>query len=214
MSKYELYSKTFMYLAIGLLITFITGFGVSLNSTMLYNVVVGKSYILIWILQFVLALFFSFRLAKMSKMEAVICYALYSFLTGLTFASLFALFSISSIIIVFLLAACIFGILAFIGITTKKDVTSIGTILFVGLIAIIIVSLINIFLGSGLLAIFISIVSIMIFLGYTVYDVKRLSILSMVNEEAAPIYGAFELYLDFINLFINLLELFARNNNN
>ena len=212
-NKNELYSKTFMYLSLGLLITFVTGYTVSLNEVMLSNILSGGPEI-IWILEIALAIFFGVKLPKMSKGEAIICYILYTFLTGLTFASIFAVFSISSIITIFLVTACIFGVLALIGIKSNKDVTSVGTILFVGLIAIIILSIINIFIGSSMLALVLTIIGVLIFLGYTIYDIKCLKVLEMVNYEVAPIYGAFELYLDFINLFINLLELFARNNNN
>ncbi len=212
-NKNELYSKTFMYLSLGLLITFVTGYTVSLNEVMLSNILSGGPEI-IWILEIALAIFFGVKLPKMSKGEAVICYILYTFLTGLTFASIFAVFSISSIITIFLVTACIFGVLALIGIKSNKDVTSVGTILFVGLIAIIILSIINIFIGSSMLALVLTIIGVLIFLGYTIYDIKCLKVLEMVNYEVAPIYGAFELYLDFINIFINLLQLFGNSRDN
>lgn len=212
-NKNELYSKTFMYLSLGLLITFVTGYTISLNEVMLSNILSGGPEI-IWILEIALAIFFGVKLPKMSKGEAVICYILYTFLTGLTFASIFAVFSISSIITIFLVTACIFGVLALIGIKSNKDVTSVGTILFVGLIAIIILSIINIFIGSSMLALVLTIIGVLIFLGYTIYDIKCLKVLEMVNYEVAPIYGAFELYLDFINIFINLLQLFGNSRDN
>ncbi len=212
-NKNELYSKTFMYLSLGLLITFVTGYTVSLNEVMLSNILSGGPEI-IWILEIALAIFFGVKLPKMSKGEAIICYILYTFLTGLTFASIFAVFSISSIITIFLVTACIFGVLALIGIKSNKDVTSVGTILFVGLIAIIILSIINIFIGSSMLALVLTIIGVLIFLGYTIYDIKCLKVLEMVNYEVAPIYGAFELYLDFINIFINLLQLFGNSRDN
>ena len=117
---------------------------------------------------------------------------------------------------VFLITAIIFGIFAFIGYVTKIDLTKIGTYLIMALIAIIICSIINIFINSNTFEFILSIISIIIFVGFTAYDVQkiqRMSNYNLIPEENLAIYGALELYLDFINLFIDLLRIFGKNNN-
>ena len=213
MKDKNLYSKTFMYLALGLLFTFATGYLVTFNEAMLMNVLSGRFVIVIWILEIILAIFFGRRLPVMSKAEAIICYILYTFLTGITFSSTFVIFSVPTLMFIFLATAVIFGILALIGMNSKKDFMSLGNMLFIGLIIIIVLSLINMFIGSSTIVIILDIIGTFIFLLYTIYDVQTLDILSKINYEVAPIYGAFELYLDFINLFMNLLELFGNDNN-
>ncbi len=207
--KNDFYSKLFMHLGLGLFITFLTGYSVSLNEEMLKHVISGGAYTLIFILEFVLAIFFSLRLAKMSKVEASICYGLYTFLTGLTFASIFYIFDLTSVISVFLVTAVLFTIFAIIGMKTNKDLTSLGNILFVTLISIIILSIINIFIGNSVFDLLISILAVIVFVLYTMYDIKKLDLIQNINEDVAPLYGAFELYLDFINIFINLLSIFG-----
>ncbi len=210
MERNELYPKVFMWLTLGLLITFVTGYTVSLNTTMLQNILKGGSYMLIVVIELVIALYFSFKLNSMNKLTASICYILYSFVTGITFAAVFALFELSSIMSIFLVTSVVFFIFGFLGYTTKKDLGGIGNFLFMSLIGIIVTSIINLFLGSTILEILITIVGVIIFIGYIMYDMKKIEYLASYNEEAGPIYGAFQLYLDFINLFIDLLRLVGK----
>ena len=140
-----------------------------------------------------------------------LCYLVYSTTTGITFSSIFLYYEMTSIITVFLVTAVLFGLLAFYGYTTKKDITKIGTILFVALLASVIVSLLNIFIfkSSGV-ELGLSILVIVIFLGYVAYDMHNIKYLvNAMDEDKAAVYGAFQLYLDFINIFIRLLELFG-----
>ena len=131
---------------------------------------------------------------------------------GLSMATVFAVYTQLSIVQGFLGAAVLFLSLTLYGYTTKKDLTSWGTFLFVGLIAIIIVSLINIFLlQSGVLATAISAAAILIFLGLTAYDTQKIKEqLAYDTDGTAEVSGALTLYLDFINLFINLVQLFGQ----
>lgn len=209
----KLYSKMFMWMFIGLLVTFVTGFYVSTNENMIYNIFSTGLYWVIFIAEFVTVIVLTARLQKMSQMGAQICFVLYSFLTGLTFASIFIMFEISSIIYVFLATALVFGIFAFIGYATKIDLTKLGTILFMGLIGIIVVSIINIFVGNTMLDMMLCWLGIIIFLGYIAYDIQKVKNLSSVmDEDKLAIYGALELYLDFINLFIRLIQIFGKRN--
>ena len=129
-------------------------------------------------------------------------------LMGLSFASIFVLFSLGSIVTAFMGAGVLFGTMSLYGYFTKKDLSSMGQMLVVALIAIIIASLINIWLGSSVFQMVISAIAIVIFLGFTAYDTQQIrEMVSVENEEPVEIIGALTLYMDFINLFINLLQL-------
>lgn len=202
------YSKMFGWLFIGLLITFGTGFALSKYPITLVKLLGGYKYIILVVLELAVAIFFSARLAKMSKTTAIICYTLYTALTGLTFGTIFTVYKLSSIIMVFLATSLMFLIFAIIGYVTKKDLGKFGMWLFMALIATIILTIINIFVKSSSFEFAISILFIVIFLGYVVFDMKNAEkIIESVGEEKGAIFGAFQLYIDFINLFIELLNL-------
>jgi FtsH-binding integral membrane protein len=135
----------------------------------------------------------------------------FSALMGLSFAGIFIIYTVGSIVSAFMGAAVLFGTMSFYGYFTRRDLSSMGQMLFVGLIAIIIASIINIFLGNSLFQMVISAVAILIFLGLTAYDTQRLR--ELVSHERdtqrAEIMGALSLYLNFINLFIHLLQIFG-----
>lgn len=210
-------SRVFGWMFIGLLITFGTGFLVSSNENMLINILSGPGLAVILIMELLLVIFLSARIAKMSSSVAKASFILYSFVNGLFFSTYFVEFEISSLIFVFLITAIIFGIFALIGATTKLDLTKMGTYLLMGLIGIIICGVINIFVGSSSFDFILSVVGVILFLGYTAYDVKMImnsDKFSMIPEENLAIYGALELYLDFINLFIRLIEFFGKRNDN
>ena len=151
----------------------------------------------------------------MKPATAKVCFLLYSFVSGLTFASIFVYYAIDSIMLIFLVAAVIFAVMALIGYTTKVDLTRVGTYLFFALIAALITMIINIFLGNSTLAMIISVVCVLIFIGITAYDVQKIKMLenSGLPKENLAIYGALDLYLDFINLFIHLLSIFGNSDN-
>lgn len=208
--KNKIYSKMFGWLFIGLLITFVSGYALSLNE-MVLNSVLSIGIIPIIVIELVVAVLMGFRIQKMKPLTAKICYILYSVVTGVTFSTIFITFEMSSIIMVFLITALLFGLLAAYGYFTKRDVTKIGNMLFVALIAIIIISIVNIFLRSSSIELGISIISVIIFMGYVIYDMNNIKyLLSFLDDDKASVYGAFQLYLDFINIFIRLLELFGK----
>ena len=128
---------------------------------------------------------------------------------GLSFATIFAVYTMGSIVSAFMGAAVLFGTMSFYGYFTKRSLDSVGRFMFVGLIAIVIASIINIFIGSTVMQMVISAIAIIIFLGLTAYDTQQIR--EMVSEggadDAVEIMGALTLYLDFINLFLNLLQL-------
>ncbi len=208
--------KVFTWMCLGLLITFLTGYYVSTHEFTAMKLLGGYKYLILIILEIVLVIFLSVRITKMSPTTARITFLLYSILNGLTFCGVFLVYNISSVIYVFLITALIFGIFAFLGAVTKVDLTKIGVYLVMGLIGVIICSVINIFINSGTFDFIISIISIIVFVCFTAYDVQKIRKLSSskaIAEDNLAIYGALELYLDFINLFIDLLRIFGRGNN-
>lgn len=213
MGDNKLLSKSFLWMCIGLLVTFVTGFGISMNEIMLENIFGGSGFWILVILEFVLVIVLSARVMKMNPTTAKICFILYSFVSGLTFSSIFVVYELTSIMMIFLISAIIFGIMAFIGYTTKVDLSRVGFYLLMALLGVILVSIINIFLGNGTLEIIICIICLLLFIGITAYDVQKIRALESTGlpEDNLAIYGALELYLDFINIFLQILELFAKN---
>jgi len=123
---------------------------------------------------------------------------------------IFAVYTMSSIFSAFMGASVLFGTMSFYGYFTKKDLDSLGKFMFVGLIAIIIASIINIFIGSSVMQMVISALAIVIFMGLTAYDTQQIR--EMVSTDSSPateVCGALTLYLDFINIFLSLLQLFG-----
>lgn len=207
-------SKVFLWMFLGLLVTFGTGYYVSTQENMLYNIFSDGMYFVLVITEFILVIILSARVRKMNSMTAKIMFLLYSFVTGLTFSSIFIAFRMDSIIFVFLIAAILFGIFAFIGHFTKLDLTKIGTYLLMALFGIILCVIVNLFLNNDTLDLIISCISIVVFLGFTAYDIQKIKLLSYEyeNTDNLAIIGALELYLDFINIFLDLLRIFGKSN--
>jgi len=146
-----------------------------------------------------------------SKSVALACLHGFAAIMGLSFATIFVVFQLGSIVSAFMGAAVLFGVMSFYGYFTKKNLDSLGKFMFVGLIAIVIASIINIFIGSGLVSMVISALAIIIFLGLTAYDTQKIREEVQYEGETglAEVRGALTLYLDFINLFLSLLQLFG-----
>ena len=151
---------------------------------------------------------FSFASEKFSKTGLQIFLHSFAALMGLSFATIFAIFTMGSIVSAFMGAGVLFGLMSFYGYFTKKDLSGVGQFMIIGLIAIIIASIINIFIGSTVMQMVISALAIIIFLGLTAYDTQRIrELVSIDNDGREEVIGALTLYMDFINLFINLLQL-------
>ena len=145
-----------------------------------------------------------------SKGVAQLCLHGFAALMGLSFATIFAVFNMGSIVSAFMGAAILFGVMSVYGYFTKRDLSSMGQMMIIGLIAIIIASIVNIFIGSTVLQMVVSALAIIIFLGLTAYDTQQIrEELSTNTTDVAEVRGALTLYMDFINLFINLLQLFG-----
>ena len=145
-----------------------------------------------------------------TKGVAQLCLHGFAALMGLSFATIFAVFTMGSIVSAFMGAAILFGVMSGYGYFTKQSLDSVGKFMFVGLIAIIIASIVNIFIGSTVMQMVLSALAIIIFLGLTAYDTQKIrEELSVQASDVAEVRGALTLYMDFINLFINLLQLFG-----
>jgi len=166
-----------------------------------------------WVIMFaplVALLAVSFAMEKMSKGTLQIFLHGFAALMGLSFSTIFIVYQLGSIVSAFMSAAILFGVMSFYGYFTKKNLDSIGQFMFIGLIAIIIASIINIFIGSTVFQMVISAIAVIVLLGLTAYDTQKIrDLVSVNNDGKVEVMGALTLYLDFINLFLSLLQLFG-----
>ena len=145
-----------------------------------------------------------------TKQVAQLCLHGFAALMGLSFSMIFAVFTMGSIVGAFMGAAILFAVMSGYGYFTKRSLDSVGKFMFVGLIAIVIASIVNIFIGSTVMQMVISALAIIIFLGLTAYDTQQIrEMVSVDTNPAVEVSGALTLYMDFINLFLNLLQLFG-----
>lgn len=148
--------------------------------------------------------------AGISRIGAICLLHAFAALMGVSFATIFVVYKLGSIVSAFLGAAILFGTLSFYGYFTKRDLSSWGQFLLIGLIAIVIASVVNIFIGSSVAQMTISALAIIIFLGLTAYDTQQIrEIVSTEKSGNEEVLGALTLYLNFINIFLSLLQLFG-----
>ena len=203
--------QVFLWMFIGLLVTFGTGYGISINQNMVETISRSGIYIILAIVELILVIVLSARIRKMNPSTCRVVFILYSFISGLTFSSIFIVYKLTSIMFVFLIAALAFGIFALIGYVTKIDLTKFGTYLMMALIGVLICFIVNMFISSIKFDLVLSSVVLIIFMGFTAYDVQKIKkSYGIIPEENVPIYGALQLYLDYINIFIHLLQFFGK----
>jgi hypothetical protein len=205
-------SKVYMWLFVGLLVTFAVSYSVGSSYDLLVTIYSNSMQVIIYLLQIVIAIVLGLLINKLSPLVTKILYILYAGLTGLTFSCIFAIFDISSIAWIFLATSIVFLVFALIGRYTKVNLNKLGIYLFIALITIIILEIINMFILNSTLDLITCILGILVFIGYIAYDIKRIMVTEDigVNNDNYAVYGALQLYLDFINIFIRLLELFGR----
>ncbi|OCF96586.1 Bax inhibitor-1/YccA family protein [Gilliamella sp. wkB308] len=207
-------SHVYGWMTVGLLLTAMIAWFASTNVQLmrvLYNIM--------WVLliaELGLVFVISGLINRLSGAAATTLFMLYSVLNGCTFSIYFLVYTSSSIASVFFITAGMFGALAFYGYTTKRDLSGLGRFLFMGLVGIIIASIVNIFLQSEPLMWAVTYIGVFVFAGLTAYDTQKLKELGENISQDDPnmfrryvILGALTLYLDFINLFILLLRIFA-----
>jgi hypothetical protein len=209
--------KVYVWMTLALVLTGATAYGVATSPgviTALYS-----NSILLWglvIAEFAIVFGVSAAINRLSLTTATLLFVLYSVINGALFSSIFLIYTMSSIASVFFITAGTFGVMALVGYTTKKDLSSMGKILFMALIGIIIATIVNIFLKSSGLEMIVSYLGVLVFVGLTAYDTQKIKNMLMMAPDASEasqkyaLLGALTLYLDFINLFIYLLRIFGR----
>ena len=162
-----------------------------------------------------LVLLIGFGFKKYSAKFLLGVFLIYSTLTGISLSTIFSVYTTASIASTFFISALTFGVMALTGYTTKTDLTKLGSLLYMGLIGIIIASIVNFFIGSSFMHYIISIIGVLVFTGLTAYDVQKIKNIGNQVQEGSEsvqklmIMGALTLYLDFINLFLMMLRLFG-----
>ncbi len=222
--------RVYNYMTSGLAITGVAAYGayaLSVSSTPTQHVVGNGLYLtsfgatlyggLTWVLMLLtlgMVFFLSFRINKMSVGAAQGTFWAYAALLGVTFSSIFLVYTMASITQVFFITAATFGGMSLWGYTTKRDLTGMGSFLFMGLIGIVIASIVGFFWHSTALQFAISIIGVLVFTGLTAYDTQKIKEMYYVGDDGTvagrkAVMGALSLYLDFVNLFLMLLRLFG-----
>jgi FtsH-binding integral membrane protein len=197
-------------MALAVLISMFTSYQVGANAALMAFFFTGAMKWVVIFAPLLLIMAFSVASEKFSKTGSQIFLYIFSALMGLSFATIFVIYNMGSIVSAFMGGAILFGIMSGYGYFTKKDLSSFASLLLVGLIAIIIASIVNIFIGSTVFQMVISAIAILVFLGLTAYDTQRIrEEVSIENNGVAEVRGALSLYLNFINLFLSLLQLFG-----
>lgn len=211
--------KVYLWMTLALAITGITAAGVAGSPNLL--ALIYSNSLVMWgmiIAELGLVFYVSARIDRLSLSTATLLFGLYSVLNGAMLSSIFILYSASVITKVFFITAGTFGATALYGYTTKKDLSSIGNILFMALIGLIIATVVNIFMKSAMFDLILSYIGVIIFVGLTAWDsqkIKQMLTMQEYADESAQklaLLGALSLYLDFINLFLYLLRIFGRSN--
>lgn len=209
-----LFKSLYMQMAAALTITGLVAYFLS-ESVDFWYFLAENSFAIwgIFIAQIVLVIWLSARLPKMSMTSATLLFILYSALMGVTMSTIFMIYTMNSIASVFFITAGTFLVMSLIGFFTRIDLTRVGSLLFMALVGLIIASVVNIFLHSETLYWVVSYAGVVIFVGLTAYDTQKIKNTFIqygeVDEmgQKLALFGAFSLYLDFINLFLHLLRI-------
>jgi hypothetical protein len=206
--------RVYAYMGGGLVLTGLVAYAAAASG--FYQAIAETG--LIWVvilapLGFVLAL--SFGIQRMSAGTAAVLFWSYAAVMGLSLGSIFLVYTGTSIARVFFITAATFGLMSIYGYTTRSDLSGFGSFLLMGLIGIVIASLVNLFIGSSALQFAISVIGVIVFVGLTAYDTQRIKQMYLESDTLEisgkkAVLGSLALYLDFINLFMLLLQLFGQ----
>ena len=210
--------RVYLWMALGLLVTTATAFATAF--TPLGAWVFSNIYVFfgLFIGELILVGALSAGIQKLHPSMAGAMFFVYAAINGMTLSSIFIVYELGSIGMAFLIAACMFGAMSLIGYSTKKDLSQWRSFLIMGLIGLIVMSVVNIFLGNAGMDWFISLTGVLLFLGLTVYDTQKIKLMTVMSLQAGDeavaskmgILGALKLYLDFVNIFLYLLRFFGR----
>lgn len=209
----EVIFKSFLFMVGALLITACAA--LTISPYIAIRLLSGVNFYILIAAELGIVFASNWALRKNNTILAGVLFTAYSYLTGVTLSIIFMVFTTASIVAIFATTAVVFAIMAVYGMVTKKDLSSIGNLCLMGLIGIILVGVVNIFfLKSTMLDTAISAIGVLIFVGLTAYDTQKIKKMVAVsnnqNVNSLALYGAFELYLDFINLFLKLLNLLGK----
>ena len=208
----DILPKTFFWMFLGLLGTALVSFYT--YSTGLFDTILQEGYFgILLISELVVVLVFSLLFRRLPATIVGILYFVYAAINGVSLATIFYAFELNSIILLFVVSSLLFGGFALYAYKTKKDLSNWHTLLFGTLLAGLVVSLFNLFFKNSTLDIIIDWVILLVFFGITAYDmnkIKQLSLIDTIDQDKIHIYGAMELYLDFINIFLRILSIFGK----
>lgn len=200
-----------------LAITGVTAFGVASSPNLLALIFSSKLLFFgLIIAELALVILLTARLQKLSLTTATLFFVLFAVINGVTLSSIFVIYTMASIAQTFFICSATFGVMAVYGYTTKRDLSSMGKLLFMALIGLIIATVVNIFMRSSGLDMAISYIGVLVFVGLTAWDTQKIKLMLANAEDMGEgaqkiaLIGALSLYLDFINLFIYLLRIFGR----
>jgi len=212
----EFLQKTYIWMCGGLVLTGIISWHVANSRNLIESLVLNRNMFMgLLIAELVLVMVMSFMAPKVSALVAGTMFVAYSALNGVTLSVIFLAYTLTSVAQVFFLTAGMFAGMSVYGFVTKKDLTSWGSFLFMALLGMILAMVVNFFLKSSMMSLVISFAGVIIFVGLTAYDTQKLKQIALANpgigsSEKPAIYGALTLYLDFINLFLSLLNLLGK----
>lgn len=208
----KLFGKTFFWMFLGLLGTAIVAW-YTYASGLYVQIVWDGAFGFLLIIELIAVLLFSFLFRKLPPIAVGILYFVYAMLNGVTLSVVFAVYELGSIVILFIVAALLYGALALVGYYTKHDLSSWKPYLTVFLLAGILLSLVNLFLKNGTFDLILDWFILILFFGITIYDINKMKAFQTdetLNQEKIHIYCAMQLYLDFINIFLRILSLFGK----
>lgn len=212
-----LMKKVYVWMTLALVITGMTSWLVASSPAILATLLTNRILFFGMIIaEFGLVIWLTAGIRKMSLTTATLLFILYSVVNGVTMASIFIIYTMESIATTFFITAGTFGAMSLVGYKTSKDLSGMGRYLFMALIGLIIATIVNIFVGSSMMAMIISYVGVLVFVGLTAYDTQKIKEMFMFADEYNPdvqkyaVLGSLTLYLDFINLFLYLLRIFGR----
>ncbi len=204
--------RVYNYMCVALALTGAVAFFVSTSPTLLQAIYGTPLMWVVFLAPLGLVFFLSARINKMSAAAAQTTFWIFAALVGLSLASIFVVYTGESVARTFFITAGAFAGLSLVGYTTKKDLSGMRTFLFMGVIGLVIAMVVNMFLGSSMLQLGISIIGVLIFAGLTAYDTQRIKLMYYEGDSGEiatkkSIMGALKLYLDFLNMFIFLLHI-------
>lgn len=209
--------KVYVWMTLALAITGFTAYGVANSPGLLQAIYTNQ--ILFWgliIAEFGLVIGVSAAINRLSLTTATLMFVLYSVINGALLSYVFLAYTSTSVATVFFITAGTFGAMAFLGYTTKTDLSSMGKLLFMALIGLVIATIVNFFVKSSGLTLLLSYIGVLVFVGLTAYDTQKIKQMLLQapdtgeGAQKVALLGALSLYLDFINLFLYLLRIFGR----